>query len=213
MPPRFVWGSALLAARTAPPFDRCILIEKNRRNAEVLATRTQAYGDHVSVRTGDVNDDLVRVMRNDVPRQAPCFCCLHPEGLELSWQTIRSAALIPGRPRKPEFLVLFPSSWLMRLLPKKGTVDPRHAEILDGLMPARDWRDVYQLRLERKISPSEAKDRYVDLYRQGFQALGYRAFQPGGSGTLSAGRETPRTIPAHFRYRTRSRREDNGRRV
>ena len=64
----------------------------------------------------------------------------------------------------------------MRLLPKKGIVNPRHEEILDKVMPGRDWRDVYQLRLERKISPSEAKDQYVELYRQGFLDMGYRAF-------------------------------------
>ena len=176
MPPRFVWGSPLLAARATPSFERCILIEKKQRNAEALSIRTVAYGDRVSVILGDVNDELVKALRDVVPRQAPCFCLLDPEGLELSWDTIRSGATIAGRLRKPEFLVLFPSSWLMRLLPKKGIVNPRHAEVLDRLMPGRDWRDVYQLRRERKISPSEAKDQYVELYRQGFETLGYRAF-------------------------------------
>jgi three-Cys-motif partner protein len=176
MPPRFVWGSPLLAARAAPPFERCILIEKNQTNAQALSVRTLTYGDRIVVRARDVNDELAIVMRDEVPPEAPCFCLLDPEGLELSWQTIESAALVPRRQRKPEFLVLFPSSWLMRLLPKKGIVNPRHEDILDRLMPERGWRDVYQFRLQRKISPSEAKDRYVELYREGFEALGYRAF-------------------------------------
>jgi three-Cys-motif partner protein len=176
MPPRFVWGSPLLAARTTPPFGRCIFIESRLRSANTLAERTKSYSRRVTVRAEDVNDELPKVVRDEVPRQAPCFCLLDPEGLELSWQTIRSTALVAGRRRKPEFLVLFPSSWLMRLLPRKGIVNRLHEGILDRLMPGRGWRDSYQLRLQRKISPSEAKDQYVELYREGFEELGYRAF-------------------------------------
>jgi len=176
MPPRFVWGSPSLAARADPPFEKCVFIELNKRSADALTARTETSGSRVSVIAGDVNSHFARVLRDIVPRDAPCFCLLDPEGLELSWETIRSGVLVPGRRRKPEILVLFPSGWLMRLLPKKGIVNPRHEEILDRVMPGRDWRDVYQLRLERKISPSEAKDQYVELYRQGFLDMGYRAF-------------------------------------
>ena len=176
VPPRFIWGSPLLAARAAPPFQRCIFIEKNPQLANALTARTRAFGNRVLIKTRDVNEELPRVVRDEVPRQAPCFCLLDPEGLELAWHAIRSAAFVTGRRRKPEFLVLFPSSWLMRLLPRKGIVNPRHTTILDRLMPEPGWRDVYELRRSRRISPSEAKDRYVELYRQGFQALGYRAF-------------------------------------
>ena len=193
VPPRFVWGSPLLAARTTPPFERCFFIEKNRRNAEALIARTHAFVNRITVMARDVNEELAKIVHDEVPRRAPCFCLLDPEGLELSWQTISSAALVPGRRRKPEFLVLFPSSALMRLLPKKGIVNPRHAEILDKLMPERGWREIYDLRLRRQISPSEAKDRYVELYRRGFQGLGYRAFShPVHAPTIPGGKRRER---------------------
>jgi three-Cys-motif partner protein len=67
VPPRFVWGSPLLAARTTPSFGRCIFIEKNQTFAKALAARTDSYRDRVSVRARDVNQELARVMREDVP--------------------------------------------------------------------------------------------------------------------------------------------------
>lgn len=174
--PGFVWGSPLLALRTQPPFAKCILVELNAGNVEALRERARLFGDRAVVRAGDVNRILPQLMRDEVHALSPCFCLLDPEGTELSWSTIKAVALTPKRRLMPELLVLFPSSWLMRLLPRKGLLNPRHEAILDSMLPGPGWREIYEQRLRNRIEPSDAKDRYVEMYRQGLENLGYRAF-------------------------------------
>lgn len=186
--PKFVWGSPLIALRSRPRFQRCLFVELDKQNMDALTERTQNYSGRRSVIHGDVNVRLPQVLLDEVPRPAPCFCLLDPEGTELSWNTVESAAGIPKRTRKPELLVLFPSASLLRLLPRKGEVNPDHAAILDRMMPGPGWRNVYEQRLDGTIAPDEAKERYVELYRQGVEDLGYKAYsrpiaapsKPGG---------------------------------
>jgi len=174
-PPYRVWGSPLLALRARPEFVRCILLDKNVRTAEILRARVAAYGDRASVHEGDVNLELARLVREQVPPRAPCFCLLDPQGTELSWATVSSVALTPGRTRKPELLILFPLRMgLLRLLTTKRPVSPKRRERLDSTFPSREWWSTYVARLKGRISPARAKSRYLDLYCAGIKALGYR---------------------------------------
>ena len=47
-----VWGSPLLALRTEPRFERCILIELRPGNVQALRLRTQAFGNRARVTQG-----------------------------------------------------------------------------------------------------------------------------------------------------------------
>lgn len=171
-----VWGSPILALLAQPRFQECLLIEANKATADVLRCRASAFGERDTVIPGDVNMLLPSILRSRVHRFAPCFCLLDPEGMDLDWKTIVETARTPGRHRMPELLILFPSSWLLRLLPRGGAVSQRHAAILDRVMPSQAWRNVYQQRLRSEIAPATAKELYVELYRQGLEDLGYSAF-------------------------------------
>jgi len=174
-PPYRVWGSPLLALRTRPEFLRCILLDKNARTAEVLRARVAAYSDRASVYEGDVNLELARLIQEQVPPRAPCFCLLDPQCTELSWAAVSSVALTPDRTRKPELLILFPLRMgLLRLLTTKRPISPGRRERLDSTFPSREWWTIYVARLEGKISPACANSRYLDLYCGGIKALGYR---------------------------------------
>ena len=192
-PPKFVWGSPLIAARTDPPFDKCVFIEANEPVSSMLRNRTRHYAERCTVVEGDVNLILPKIMLEEVHRLAPCLCLLDPEGTELAWETVRSTALTPGRRRKPELLILFPSRWLLRLLPTKGQVSAAHEQILDRMMPGPEWREVYGRRLNGAIAPSEAKDEYVELYRSALENLGYKAFSHAVEApSVAGGRRTER---------------------
>lgn len=171
-----VWGSPMLALKAEPSFQKCIFVEINTANARALGQRISAFGERATVLEGDVNSLLPDIIGNRVHRLAPCFCLLDPEGMELNWSTIQAAATTPNRRRMPEFLILFPSSWLLRLLPRGGSISGRHVEILDRVMPSQEWREIYHERLRDQIAPATAKEQYVELYRQGLEALGYKAF-------------------------------------
>jgi len=171
-PPDFVWGSPLLALRTSPEFHRCILVELDSEAALALSQRIEPFGERGRVVAGDANEKLPAIVRDEIPAGAPCFCLLDPEGMELQWQTVQAVAGTPGRRRKPELLILFPSTWLPRLLPTKEGRDP-HDKTLDRLMPSGDWRQVYEDRKRGKISPDFAIERYAELYEAGLKELGY----------------------------------------
>jgi three-Cys-motif partner protein len=82
-PPKFVWGSPLLAPRTRPTFQKCHMVEFNQSSFAVLKRRVSAYGDRANPMPGNVNEILPSLLRSDVHPRAPCFCLLDPEGTEI----------------------------------------------------------------------------------------------------------------------------------
>jgi three-Cys-motif partner protein len=171
----FVLGSALVALQTTPRFRRCILLEKGLRNYNALSERADSYGERASVQRGDVNEDLPRIIQQEVPNWAPCFCLLDPEGTELRWSTIRSIARTPGRKRKPELLILFPLQMgLLRLMTVIGPMPSHFRMLINEAFGTSDWSAVHRARLNGSVSPADAKERYTALYCQQLDSLGYR---------------------------------------
>lgn len=174
-----VWGSALIALRTAPPFLKCILLEQGARNCQALAARVDSYGKRVRVYQGDVNLRLPDIINRDVPKNAPCFCLLDPEGTELKWKTIRQVARLPGRRRKPELLILFPLQMgLLRLMTVVSPMSRHHRQLVDDAFGTSAWSDIHRARIRGAISPQDAKARYVELYCANLRGLGYKVPEP-----------------------------------
>lgn len=185
--PEYVWGSPLLALRTLPAFVKCCLLDLSSESVTALRARTNGERHRVLIHQGDANRDLVPMISQQVPRYSPCFCLLDPEGMDLAWATVESIAAIPRTGNKPELLILFPSEWLTRLLPRAGVPDAHNEVVLDRIMPGGGWRDIYSKRLERKITPREAKRGYSELYRSALEQLGYEAFNCTVRGPFRAG--------------------------
>ena len=167
----------MLALGSVPAFQKCLFVELDNSAAAALERRTKRFGARATVIRGDANAVLPRLLRDDVHPLAPCFCLLDPEGMELAWNTVEAISQTPQRTRKPELLILFPSMWLLRLLPRAGFINPQHDRVLSRVMPNDRWRQVYDDRLSGVMEPAEAKEQYAEIYRQALEALGYNAFR------------------------------------
>ena len=173
--PLYVWGSPLLALRATPRLQRVILMDDKERNANALRERCRTFGGRATVRKGDVNDDLVPLVRAEVPPLAPCFCFLDPEGTELRWTTIEGLAHLPRPKRKPELMILFPLDMaLVRLLPVSRPIRDEDRKAVAKMFANSTWWDIYQARLNGEIDPSAAKASYLDQYRKDLKSLGYQ---------------------------------------
>lgn len=193
-PKRLVWGSPLLALRTQPGFERCWFVELDGKTGDALASRTRQSDPRSEVRVGDVNVWVPRIVKEEVPPSAPCFCFLDPEATEVHWSTVYQIARSPGRNKMPEILINFPLEMaFQRLLTTNTPMDAESVARADRFFPGPQWREVHEARLGRVISPEEATERYLKLYKQGLEGLGYKGErihslpvrtpgQPGGKG-------------------------------
>jgi three-Cys-motif partner protein len=176
--PYLACGSPLIALRSQPEFQQCIFLEIDRRKVQALRARTAAYGERAGVYQGDVNLDLARLLRDQVPSWAPCFCFLDPQGIELSFDTISAVACTPGRKLKPELLVVFPRRMaLLRLLTLSRPVGLEMEGRLDAAFGGHEWFKIYEARRSGHIAADDAEVRYLDLYCDKVRALGYRRVQ------------------------------------
>ncbi len=178
----FLLGSTLIAARTSPLFDRVLALDLAPANVEVLRARTASFGERVIAQAGDANRDLLPLMEQHIPKTAPSFVLLDPEGAELEWATVRGIADFrqPRLPRarrlKAEMLILFPTEGMNRMLPVEADIALHNEMRLNQLFPPQShWRDTWERRRSGKITPAQARERYVEGYKSGLDALGYRS--------------------------------------
>jgi three-Cys-motif partner protein len=162
-------GSALVALEVhAPQATQVIVSEKNQSAYRALEHRTERYGDRV-VR---LNDDANRVLPDllaRVPKRAPAFAFLDPEGSELEWTTVAGIAAHKRHhsPNKIEQLILFPVDMgFVRLAPD-------HPELVTRIYGHERWMDFYARRAADEITADQARSEYVRLYAEGLSELGY----------------------------------------
>jgi len=172
--PRVVMGSPLIALAT-PELEHCYLLEKQEPERSALEARAGKFGDRATVWSGDVNRDLSHLVREAVEPWRPCFCLLDPEAAELHWDTIAAIATTPRTKNKPELLILFPLRMsIVRQFPTTGVLRPearlRHNRTFGNLR----WEPIYERRLSGALSPGEANQEYLTLYRNGLEELGYK---------------------------------------
>lgn len=162
-------GSPLIALEAEPPkATKVIMAEKHPGAFEALTHRTERYGDR-AVRFNDDANRIVGDMLGCIPRRAPTFSFLDPEGSELEWETVEVIAEHKGghSPYKIEQLILFPTDMgFVRLAPD-------HPELVTRIYGHDGWKDVYERRSADKIDPEQARSEYVRLYAEGFKRLGY----------------------------------------
>jgi three-Cys-motif partner protein len=171
-----VAGSPLIALDAAPEFRKCILVERGARSAEALTRRTEVYGARAVVLRGDCNRDLIPLMAEHVNPNAPCLAVLDPEGLELHWSTVEAIAGFknPGRSKVEQLILLPTNTGFIRLLTVDRDPEPWAVARLDRMFGSDEWRPIYRDRIEGRISPTVARDRYVILYQDRLRGLGYQ---------------------------------------
>jgi three-Cys-motif partner protein len=149
-------GSARMALRTIPPFDKYIFIEKDSKKCaelEGLKTEFQTYADRIDIRNGDANDciaDLCSCPTRWNHHRAVMF--LDPFGMQVDWTTVEMIAAT----KAIDLWYLFPIGSVNRLLERDQCRHPSFAECLDRTLGANDWRTVfYETHKEQSLFGSE----------------------------------------------------------
>lgn len=176
-------GSAELALSVSPAFTHVRLFEKRSARAAALrALRAAAGSRSVEVVEGDCNVEMAGVLAR-LPVQAPTFAFLDPDGMELHWSTIRRIAdhkrnyADEHRKNKVEMWILFSSGGIVLMLGSNRAYAesqgfPEKVARLYGAWGP--WQAVWAARLERRITPGDAKQAYLFLYMDRLAALGYK---------------------------------------
>jgi three-Cys-motif partner protein len=145
-------GSASIALRTEPPFDKYIFIEKDKSKCAELEALRQTYpalADRIDIRNGDANECIASMCAprmNWGSRRAVMF--LDPFGMQVEWATVAMIAAT----KAIDLWYLFPIGSVNRLLEKKQCLHSEFAECLDRTLGALDWRDeLYKRRHERSL--------------------------------------------------------------
>lgn len=166
---REINGSALIALEArAPEAIKVVVAESHAGAFKALVHRTEGYGDRMESFNEDANK-IVEAMLGLIPRRAPAFAFLDPEGSELEWPTVEAIAEHKRghSPNKIEQLILFPTDMgFVRLAPD-------HPELVTRIYGHDGWKDIYARRESGQIGAEDARGEYVRMYAEGFKRLGY----------------------------------------
>ena len=135
-------GSARLALRTEPRFERYIFIEKSPQRCaqlEALKSEFPHLADDIQIRRGDANVEIQELCRKDWrSRRAVLF--LDPYGLQVEWTTIEAIAIT----KAIDLWLLFPLGiGVNRMLTKSGDIPESWRRRLDALLGTKVWYDEF----------------------------------------------------------------------
>lgn len=185
-------GSPRIALEAAEPgLTRFRFFERGSRATE-LETRLRAdYPEReITVAEGDCNYTIPLALAELAAfRWAPTFAFLDPDGMELTWRTLRTLAdhkrgYRPAGSSKPEYKVelwmLFPSGGLVRTLAlTAGRLAPADERRATELFGDESWRTIYERRAGGELDAADAREEYVNLMRWRLERnLGYRWTYP-----------------------------------
>jgi len=135
-------GSARLALRTTPGFDRYIFIEssaKRCRQLELLNEEFPALAGAIDVQKGNANKVITDLaLRDWTKHRAVLF--LDPYGMQVEWPTIEAIAST----KAIDLWILFPLGiGVNRLLPQSGQIPASWRRRIDLLLGTSDWYDSF----------------------------------------------------------------------
>jgi three-Cys-motif partner protein len=146
----FIDGSARIALRRQPPFDKYTFIEKKKSRCIELAQLKQEFPDlasRIEVIHGDANMEVMRLCGSDwlaSYRRAVMF--LDPYGTQVSWETITAIA----NTQAIDLWLLFPIGTVNRLLNKDSNIMPARKKRLDLLFGEQTWFNQVYSRVHRQ---------------------------------------------------------------
>lgn len=147
-PQELLDGSARLALKAQPRFDRYIFIERNADRCTQLEALKQEFPDlanDIRVEQGEANEEIRKLCeKNWRSHRAVLF--LDPYGMQVDWQTIEAIA----KTKAIDLWLLFPLGiGVNRLLTRSGDIPPTWRARLDRLLGTQDWYDEFY-RVEHK---------------------------------------------------------------
>ena len=135
-------GSASIALKTEPRFDKYIFIERSVKRCAELDALKQEFPDKandIEVRQGDANQEIQDLCNKDwSSNRAVLF--LDPYGMQVDWATIEAIA----RTKAIDLWLLFPLGiGVNRLLKRSGDIPESWRARLNGLLGTEDWYDEF----------------------------------------------------------------------
>ncbi len=135
-------GSASIALKTEPRFDKYIFVERSAercRELEHLKLEFPDRADDINIRPGDANEIIRSLCEKDwSSRRAVLF--LDPYGMQVEWQTVEAIAKTQGI----DLWILFPLGiGVNRLLTRSGEIPDPWRKRLDLFLGTGDWFDAF----------------------------------------------------------------------
>lgn len=141
-PQNFLDGSARMALKVDPRFDRYIFIEKNEtrfKELECLKSEFPDKSNDIQLVNAEANTFLNDFCnKNWRTHRAVIF--LDPYGMQVHWDTIKTIA----KAKAIDLWILFPlGAGVSRLLRRDGQIESAMRERLDQLFGESDWYDAF----------------------------------------------------------------------
>jgi len=135
-------GSARLALKTAPRFDRYVFIERSPERCAQLELLKQEFPDlakDIQIRRGDANSEIRELCSKDwSSHRAVLF--LDPYGMQVDWTTVEAIA----RTKAIDLWLLFPLGiGVNRLLTKSGDIPDSWRRRLNLLLGTEKWYEEF----------------------------------------------------------------------
>ena len=141
-PRQLLDGSARLALKTHPRFDRYIFIEHNAdRCAQLEAMKAEfpELAADIRIERSEANEAIRKICQKDW-RSHRAVLFLDPYGMQVEWQTIEAIATT----RAIDLWLLFPLGiGVTRLLTRSGEIPTGWRSRLDKLLGTNDWYEAF----------------------------------------------------------------------
>jgi three-Cys-motif partner protein len=150
-------GSARLALKTEPRFDRYVFVERSPERCAQLERLKQEFphlASDIQIRRGDANTEIQQICGKDwSSHRAVLF--LDPYGMQVDWSTIEAIA----ETKAIDLWVLFPLGiGVNRLLTKSGDIPESWRRRLTLLLGTDDWYDeFYRVESTRTLFDGEVE--------------------------------------------------------
>jgi three-Cys-motif partner protein len=138
---QFIDGSARLALKVEPPFDRYVFIEKNvKRFADLELLKLEFPDREIDVRRAEANEYLDQICGHSwLARNERAVLFLDPFGMQVSWNTIAKIAATQAI----DLWYLFPLGPVNRLLKRSGDIPENWSGRLDAVLGEHKWQELF----------------------------------------------------------------------
>jgi three-Cys-motif partner protein len=169
---QYLDGSARIALKVEPRFNKYIFIEKSGLKAKELAKLREEFPDRAAdilIKKEDANTCLQKLCLDYSWKNHRAVLFIDPFGMQLSWETL--AAI--GQTQAIDTWILFPVSAVNRLLKKDSDIRPSWRRRLDTMFGDSGWFDAFfpedkpglfgnELAIRRKIAGMDMIGKYFN---------------------------------------------------
>jgi three-Cys-motif partner protein len=145
---RFIDGSARIALKVEPRFDRYIFIEYNAKRFAELSSLKEEFPElreRIQLVNADANTYLSDLCLNKNWRDHRAVLFLDPFGMQVTWETIAAIA----KTQAIDLWLLFPlGTGANRLLKRDGKIPESWRARLDATFGSSDWYDAFYQKVE-----------------------------------------------------------------